>query len=244
MKLDGSDKLYLEKFIDSFRIIHNYNQDVAFIKDHKFYHLEATNKVLEWANVTSVTELNHWRDAIHAGENTPEKQQLIKNLEQYANVAASRKVKTTLNIVTLDGKLIIDLWRLTPIINPATENFLGIYGVAVDFVYPHLLKLLFRINRTKFIPQNDGIVFSPQLTTRQQMILFLYLHRLTNTEISTYMTALGHKISAGRVNEHLANLKNIFGAATKEQLIEEALKYNFDKTIPEGFLQTSSIDLD
>lgn len=243
MKLITDDQLYLDKFIESFRIIHNYNQDVAFIKDHKFYHLEATTKVLEWASVTEVAELNQWRDRIYAGEDTSEKRQLLKNLEQYAEVATSRKVKTSLNIVTLDGKMIIDLWRLTPIINPATDNFLGIYGVAVDFVYPHLLKLLFQINQTKFIQPNDDIKFSQQLTTRQHMILFLYLNRLTNTEISTYMTALGHKISAGRVNEHLANLKNIFGVDTKEQLIEEALKYNFDKTIPEGFLQQSAIDL-
>lgn len=214
------------------------------MKDQNFYHLEATTKVLEWANVAEVTELNQWRDRIYAGEDSSEKRQLLKNLEQYAEVATSRKVKTTLNIVTLDGKMIIDLWRLTPIINPTSDNFLGIYGVAIDFVYPHLLKLLFQINQTKFIQPNNDIKFSQQLTTRQQMVLFLYLNRLTNTEISTYMTALGHKISAGRVNEHLANLKTIFGVATKEQLIEEALKYSFDKTIPEGFLQQSSIDLD
>lgn len=244
MNLSVDDQLYLESFIASFRIIHNYNQDVAFVKDQNFYHLEVTSKVLEWAKLTTVAELNQRRGILINGPDSKEKRQLLKNLEQYAEVATSRKAKTSLNIVTLDGKLIIDLWRLTPIINPKTDNCLGVYGVAIDFVYPHLLKLLFKINQTKFINQNESIQFTHKLTTRQQMILFLYLHRLTNTEISIYMTALGHKISAGRVNEHLANLKNIFGAQTKEQLIEEALKYNFDKAIPEGFLHESSIDLD
>ena len=40
-----------------------------------------------------------------------------------------------------------------------------------------------------------------KLTQRQHMVLFLYLQKYSYSEIASILATLGHKISAGRVND-------------------------------------------
>jgi len=58
------------------------------------------------------------------------------------------------------------------------------------------------------------------------------------------LTTLGQKISAGRVNNHLENLKYIFAAKTKEQLIEKAISLKYHLFIPRQLLQIGSFPLE
>ncbi|MBX9598821.1 MAG: hypothetical protein K2X04_09645 [Burkholderiales bacterium] len=47
-----------------------------------------------------------------------------------------------------------------------------------------------------------------KLTQRQHMVLS-YLQKYSYREIASIMATLGHKISVGRVNDHLENLKKL-----------------------------------
>lgn len=238
---ENDDSKYLEQVINAFLTLNSFQDGIAFIKDKNLNTLVATKKVLDWAKVNTSEEFNNWRNKILNGEDCLEKKLMLKANSQYVEILTTGNPKKTLDIVKVDNHLVIDIWTLIPIINPTSKNTLGIYAIATEFVYPHLLRLLLKLNNTPI--ELNEVVTQHKLTERQQMILFLYLHRFSNTEISTYMTTIGYKISAGRVNEHLRNLKIIFGASSKEQLLDIALKYNYDKTIPEGFLHQNTIEI-
>lgn len=238
---EKNDTEYFEQIIDAFAMLNSFQDGVAFIKDKDLNTLVATKKVLDWAQVNTPEEFNSWRKMTLDGEDCPQKKLMQKANSQYLEILTTGNPKKTLDIVKVDNHLVIDIWILTPIINPTSKNILGIYAIATEFIYPHLLRLLLKLNNTPI--ELNEVAAEHKLTERQQMILFLYLHRFSNTEISTYMTTIGYKISAGRVNEHLRNLKVIFGASNKEQLLDIALKYNYDKKIPEGFLHENTIEI-
>lgn len=240
-KFEKDDTKYLEQIVNAFSTLNSFHEGIAFIKNVNLNTIVATKKVLEWVQVTTLEEFNNWRNMVLNSEDCLEKRLMLKANSQYIEILATASPKKTLDIVKVDNHLVIDIWTLTPIINPATKNILGIYATATEFIYPHLLRLLLKLNNTP-IESNQAMI-KHKLTERQQMILFLYLHRFSNTEISTYLTTIGHKISAGRVNEHLRNLKMIFAVNSKEQLLDIALKFNYDKTIPEGFLHENTIEI-
>lgn len=238
-----SDDSFFESFTSSVKVINSCLDEVYFVKNTFFDHVYASQKILDWAGVVSVNQLNQKKNAILLEADTSAKRQLIENIRQYEIIKQMRKSINVAEVINLKGKLIIDLWHLTPIINPATNNFLGVYGVAQEFVYPNILSFLFRVNNIP-LPKRVNYIFSHTLTKKQDMVLFLYLCRFSNTEIATYMTKLGHKISPGRVNKHLANLKIIFDAQSKDQLIEFGLRYYTNSKIPDAFLTETSLILD
>jgi DNA-binding CsgD family transcriptional regulator len=84
----------------------------------------------------------------------------------------------------------------------------------------------------------------PKLTEKQHMILFFYINKYSNTEIANVLTSLGYQISSGRVNEHLAKIKYIFGVRTKEELVDIAIKLNYHLFIPRKLLKVGTYLLD
>ena len=106
--------------------------------------------------------------------------------------------------------------------------------------------MLYKMNGIRLGLANSECVEPLQhdLSPRQHVILFLYLNRYSATDISSILTTLGQKISAGRVNNHLENLKYIFAAKTKEQLIEKAISLKYHLFIPRQLLQIGSFPLE
>lgn len=133
-----------------------------------------------------------------------------------------------------------------PIVNPATANFVGIIGYVSKYMHPNLLKLIYKINNINFGLTNKTAKnpLKYQLTQKQNMVLFLYLNKYSNAEISDILTILGHKISRTRVNDHLESLKFIFHVKTKEQLIEKAISHNYHLLIPRSLLRQGSYEIE
>lgn len=83
-----------------------------------------------------------------------------------------------------------------------------------------------------------------KLTARQLLILFFLVRNHSYTEISTWMGAFGYPISPDRVNEHISNLKSIFGVNSREELIARALDSGYYSEIPLGLLKEGSYLID
>jgi len=133
----------------------------------------------------------------------------------------------------------------SPIINPATGNFVGLLGMANTFILPHILDLIYKINGTIFglTTKTQSEPLKYKLTKRQHVVLFLSLNNYSYSEIASIMTTLGLTISPGRVNAHLEKLKAIFNVLSKEQLIEKAILLKYHRFIPRDLLKNGSYDI-
>jgi len=153
-----------------------------------------------------------------------------------------KETLTAQDFIYIDIYNRVGLIHKRPIINPATNNFVGIIGTVRPFYMPNILSLIYKIHDVTIGMLNSSKAQPPkyQITDRQQMVLFLYLNKFSNTEIATIISLVSEKISKNRVNDHLQNLKYIFNVTTKEQLIEKAISLNYHRLIPRGFLKPGS----
>lgn len=76
-----------------------------------------------------------------------------------------------------------------------------------------------------------------KLTAKQLLVLFFLIRNHSYTEISTWMGVFGYPISPNRINEHITNLKSIFGVNSREELIAKALDSGYYSEIPLGLLK-------
>ncbi|MBX9598828.1 MAG: hypothetical protein K2X04_09680 [Burkholderiales bacterium] len=247
MNKDLADDVYFEHYCSGVDIVFGNNLDeVAFVKDVKF--------MFHYVSKGYLGLLYPDKPEVTVADVIGKRSGRIKNdrrgegfdkvfLAQDSLVRNSTKVHSFIHINT-HNKIFIVTKR--PIINPATGNFVGIFCCMRNFMHPHILNLIYKINDIDFGMANSQQIepLRYKLTRRQHMVLFLYLQKYSYSEIASIMATLGHKISAGRVNDHLENLKYIFAVKTKEQLIEMALSYKYHLFIPRQFLKPGSYLLD
>jgi DNA-binding CsgD family transcriptional regulator len=211
--------------------------DLAFIKDKnfKYQYLSPLYKKNESQQGLIVTNKD---------TGLSEEQSAIWNIirKQDEEIKQSREVREFLDI---DIYKRIGLVRKRPIINPSTNNFVGIVGVIKPFSMPNFLSLIYKMHGIDFglnnKEQSKRLKF--KLTERQNMVLFLYVNKYSNTEISLIISLITNKMSVSRVNDHLENLKYIFQVNSKEQLIEKAISLDYHLFVPRKFLKFGSYPL-
>jgi DNA-binding CsgD family transcriptional regulator len=247
MNKDLADDVYFEHYCSGVDIVFGNNLDeVAFVKTANFMFHYVSQGYLDLLypdkpDVTVADVVGKRSGRIKSDRRGEGFDKVF--LEQDSLVRNSTKVHRFLYINT-HNKIFIVTKR--PIINPATGNFVGIFCCMRNFMHPHILNLIYKINDVDFGMANTEQIepLKYKLTQRQHMVLFLYLQKYSYSEIASIMATLGHKISAGRVNDHLENLKYIFAVKNKEQLIEIALSYKYHLFIPRQFLKPGSYLLD
>jgi len=240
MSKTRTDEEFLDLYCSCADVVFNNGEnEVAFIKDKdfEFRYLspEYRNKLLSPDGTVIIDN--------SAAPTDIQKHATEQALKQDQQIRETLKGKSFLYVDVYDR---IGIIRKRPIINPATGNFVGIAGVIKPFALPNILSMIYKMNGINFGLANK-VQKQPlkyDLTERQNMILFLYLNKYSNTEISEIMTILGHKISKTRVNDYLENLKYIFHVKTKEQLIEKAISLNYHLLIPRKFLKVGSYELE
>lgn len=183
------------------------------------------------------------------GDHLPEVERSIYQSITETAINQDKQIQETRlakNYIYIDSYHHINQIHKRPIINPDTNNFVGIIGYVSHFAMPNILKLIHKINGINYGLANKvpKIPLKYDLSEKQNMVLFLYLNKYTNVEISEILTLLGFKTSRSRVNDHLENLKFIFYVKTKEQLIEKAISLNYHLLIPRKFLQVGTYELD
>jgi hypothetical protein len=135
----------------------------------------------------------------------------------------------------------------TPIINPETNNFVGIRGQLGHLFLPHIIKLLFKIHCrhglliNKETSKNTFKEFN--LKASQHMVLFLCLNNYSYTDIALLISEFAQDTTPIQVNSILEELKLIFHVRTKKQLIEKAIGLNFNSYIPKQLFKLASINI-
>ncbi|MBX9598168.1 MAG: helix-turn-helix transcriptional regulator [Burkholderiales bacterium] len=241
-----SDKDFFELYIKSADITYNNgDEEIIFIKDANFKFSYLSPGYLKGFQAGGTIS----EEKILGLVNTVYPKGSIQALVEEVALKQDMEIKSSLKpakFLYIDIYNRIGLIRKRPIINPATNNFVGIIGNVSPLLLPNILDMLYKMNGIRLGLANSECVEPLQhdLTPRQHVILFLYLNRYSATDISSILTTLGQKISAGRVNNHLENLKYIFAAKTKEQLIEKAISLKYHLFIPRQLLQIGSFPLE
>ncbi len=244
--LNLPDDAYFERFCDGVDIVFGNNLDeITYIKDSDsiFRYVSKGYLQLLYSDkplVKAEDVLGGTRGRIKTDKRIDD---IFKDLlEEDEKV---RNSESTNYFLRVDGGDRLFIVSKRAVINPATGNMVGLFCQMRNYFHPHMLNLIYKINGVEFGMANstDAEPLKYKLTQRQHMVLFLYLFKYSYTQISSIMTNLGHKISAGRVNEHLENLKHIFGVKVKDQLIERALSHKYNLVIPRQFLKPGSYSL-
>lgn len=246
MKISLSDEEFLKFYCASAEVIFdngNTKNEGVFIKN--------TNHVFCYTSKEYQARLNP-NGTILVNDILNKKKTKItqdKNIEKFREEAEAQdqlimNTRETLLYLYVDVYNQLGIIRKCPIVNPSTDNVVGVLGYVHPFMLPNMLDIIYQINGvTHEKPNKLDSSLCYQLTPRQHMVLFLCLYKYSYTEVAMILTNLGHKISSGRVNEHLENLKYIFAVKSKEELIEKAIRLKYHLFIPRKFLKIGSFAL-
>lgn len=237
-----SDGEYFNQYLKSFTLFHDGAPDIiSFIKDNQFTYRGISKGFNQFITINNVAiEIGQTDLQLNIAKEHPS---IIETIHDYnCQIRDLRAVKTFLYITNLNNLHIV---RKYPIINPATNNFLGIYASFSKYLSPHPIKSIYMINQCKDSTVNkiNQKRINFELSERQKMILYFYLHRYSYAEISKIMSSLGHVISASRVNDHLANLKYIFGVKSKQDLLDKAIALNYHLCLPRTLLKLGVFEI-
>lgn len=243
-KLNLSDEDFFKLYCQSTDTIYNNAcKEVVFIKDKDFTFRYVSNAYKEGFNPNGSIpqDLIYGRGSAKYERSDPKIAATVD--------AQDELIKTSLkpqNYLYVDIYKHLGVIRKRPIVNPATNNFVGILGVVRPLVFPNVLDIIYKINKIDLVAAKN-IEYKPvgfKLTPRQHFVLFFCINKYSYSEIAMILTSLGYKISPGRINEHLENLKYIFGVKSKEQLVEKAIALKYHLLIPRELLKVGSYALD
>ena len=121
-------------------------------------------------------------------------------------------------------------------------NFLCLHIHFKPFTIARLASLGAKFHGVQYSTLATGLKEVP-LTRIQQMIIYLYARNYSYTEVSTWITRFGHKISPSAVNKQLAKLKVLFNVPDNEGLKDMSLKLGYDIAVPAEFLPVGIHDI-
>ncbi|MFN8770961.1 MAG: helix-turn-helix transcriptional regulator [Neisseriaceae bacterium] len=215
----------------------SHTEDCMYLKDNDLKIQSMSTGMLKLIGESSLDNvLNQTISEIIAKKNVLYSKLMGKLQKQDLQVIKNRKRGIYLEIIPNAGSLKIVVINKTPIINPDTDNVLGIHGQIGTLIWPSLIKTLFRMNGTKGLLLNQKCKTDPlidyPLTNIQHIVLFLCINNYSYSEIALLMSEFGNPITSIRVNDYLEQLKLIFHVRTKAQLIEKAIGLNFHTLLP------------
>lgn len=236
-----NDKDYFLKYKQSFEMIFLSNtDDCAFIKDSNLKYQAITLKQMKMFGLKSSKEILGKTFADIAKHCLFCDEKLIAQLiKQDLLIQQTKKRKIYLEILYYNGDSKIYVHYKNPIINPDTNNCVGIRGQMNNLILPHIIKFLFKMHGAKNLlivhKNNSKKNFFEEypLTSSQRMVLFLALNNYSYSEIAILLNEFGHQITPVRVNDYLEQLKFIFHVRNKNQLIEKAIGLNFHTLLPD-----------
>lgn len=247
-----SDISFFQSFTDGFQTLFSCVEDIATIKNHEFKLTSVTPSYINFINDIHKSKLQEKEILSNSLAEITSKletnnENILQDIElEEVEIKSTRKNIRSIQIFNNHPKVYIVFKR--PIINPTTNNFIGILTHISTLAMPNILKILLKINRkpTHNLANNnykhDRLDY--KLTEKQHIVLFLYLHRYSAADISSILGLLDYKMSNSRINDHLESLKFIFRVKTKDQLIEKALAMDYNLIIPRALMKEGSYRLD
>ncbi len=245
-----NDQEYFEHYMNCFEtVFSSVTEDWVYLKNADFQYVSMTDNVIDLFGAKTREEIIGKTPAEVAVDLRQAEMEVAEQfMKQDIQIKKTRKRGIYLETLSYKGSARIFVIYKSPIINPATDNFIGIRGQLTNLLSPHVIKTLFKMHGAKGLllgqKGNQNALKEYPLTNMQHMVLFLCLNNYSYSEIALLMNVFGHDITPIKVNDYLEQLKLIFHVRTKTQLIEKAIGLNFHAYLPgDLFNKLSSIDI-
>lgn len=160
---------------------------------------------------------------------------------QHQEIIAHNHRRIFLEINTTETQAEATISHKTPIYD-SEGNFLCLHIQFKPFTIARLANLGMKFHGVKY-SSLDNELKEVSLTRVQQMVIYLYARNYSYTEVATWITRFGQKISPTAVNKQLAKLKTIFNVPDNEGLKDMSLKLGYDIAVPAEFLPTGVHDI-
>jgi hypothetical protein len=161
--------------------------------------------------------------------------------QQHQEIIANNQRRIFLEINTTENQSEATISHKTPIYD-ADGNFLCLHIQFKPFTIARLANLGVKFHGVKS-PKLEEELKEITLSRVQQMVIYLYARNYSYTEVATWITRFGHKISPTAVNKQLAKLKTIFNVPDNEGLKDMSLKLGYDIAVPAEFLPAGIHDI-
>lgn len=232
----------LTEFTQSFIDTHNCLESICVVLDKNNNIVALTNKFKDNYVIDSTENLiggalNNSKFALLAKFNP-----LVAKLDEATTNMQERVIY--LNIVKNSLHTDMFIVHKTPVFSKFNHAFLCNVLTIRPFKVLRVVSLVVKFRNLKnMLPDMSTTIPNIKLSNKQQMVLYLYARSLSYTEIAKFLSDIGFKMSPSRVNEHLERLKDILGAPGKEQLLDIAVKLNYDIAFPIDFLVEGAYEI-
>lgn len=154
-------------------------------------------------------------------------------------VLKNRQSLTVLKVVQLASELEPFYCLKAPIINPTTNNVVGIYAQGFGLGESSYQELMFKQN--KQYSEED----IPKLSTREKQIVFLFLSNLSSQQIAETIGKFEHKkISKSTIDSIFRDsLYEKFSVYSRPELFKKLLALGFANRIPKELLSVKTMIL-
>ena len=184
------------------------------------------------------------RGSIYTQQENTGKYHAEDTLKEWKQVVETRTPLHAINANLLNKITQFYMTSKYPIINPETNNVIGIFNISHEVLYRSIQHQLMRALEVYEVAKNVNIE-AYQLTKREKQLIFLFLSGMSSKEISIVLSKIeGREISKNTIDIIFSNQIRVkFNAFSREALTEKLLKLGFDHLIPSDLINSFKIPL-
>lgn len=146
------DREYFAHYKKSFETVFGTNTDeCAFLKDADFRYQAITDKMVEYIGVDSAEymlgkTLVDVAEVLGIGNDSALLEQMLR---QDSTIKRTQERRVYLEVLVCRGRNNISVMYKSPLINPDTNNFVGLRGQINKLILPHVIKTLFKMHGSR-----------------------------------------------------------------------------------------------
>lgn len=168
----------------------------------------------------------------------------IQSLSEEKIVIQQRLRQSSFNTHSINGKMKLYVCNKDPVINPDTQDVVGIYCVFDVTPVCSLNNLVLRAHKIYNVGE-DIDLNAYKLTKREKQVIFLFLSGLSSAEIAQVLTKITGKLIGKSTVDNIftLQLRVKFGVFTRIGLFAKLFHLGFYRLIPQELLVSAKVPL-
>ncbi len=236
------DQKFLKHFIDAIEIISKaIPKQMIGIKDINSVHLYCSKYFLEEVLAIDPSRII---GRLNIEDDTQRFSPIDQIIAEDQGIVKRRKSQAFLKLNNFNDGIKPRIFIKSPIINPATNNVVGLIYQGMDWSLINFNQQLIKAHQL-FKPHNKEMQDLPKLTKREKQIIFFFLAKLGSQEIADILYTIENKhISKSTIDSIFIDRLYIkFDVNNRQALYNKLLQLGYDRLIPSDLLISTTIPL-